>query len=309
MIPDWTGITEQLKELIPLPEDGFMELMHRKKDLFVLLWKFETTTACSLAKEQNFINIKSPQKFWEIPTLPQPNATTFFLPFFTLFSGSGPPYHGFIYPETSEDERLQALRTSLTKGDCSFRTFPKHFEAYCRFSGGGDLCIEKSVEPGPFVVVTPEDNEVVTPEDNEEQGSDDEQPSVENPIPSTSNKLSPPTLGTAKRLDYLKWQLWANMFTYAVGTFVDKIKKMEKNELIKVNELNTYGMGLTGDGTVGVYKLLFTFCGDRFRNNEKQIDKVSSTQLIEKMKLGTRDRLEASQLADYALSHYLNQTI
>jgi len=297
MIPDWTGINEQLKELIPLPEDGFMELMHRKKDLFVLLWKFETTTACSLAKEQNFINIKSPQKFWEIPTLPQPNATTFFLPFFTLNSGSGPPYHGFIYPEASEDERLQALRTSLTKGDCSFRTFPKHFEAYCRFSGGGDLCIEKSVEPGPFVVVTPEDNEVVTPEDNEvvtpedneEQGSDDEQPSVENPIPSTSNKLSPPTLGTAKlaallvegkrdipsnkkvkeRLDYLKWQLWANMFTYAVGTFVDKIKKMEKNELIKVNELNTYGMGLTGDGTVGVYKLLFTFCGDRFRNNEK----------------------------------------
>jgi len=75
------------------------------------------------------------------------------------------------------------------------------------------------------------------------------------------------------------------MITYAVGTFVDKIPEMTMKDLINVKELDIYGMVLTGDGTISVYKLLFNFCGDILMDNERQID-----DKVKKYTAGWKDR-------------------
>ena len=91
---------------------------------------------------------------------------------------------------------------------------------------------------------------------------------------------------------------------------MDKIKEMTMKDLINIKKLNMYGMGITGDGTFGVYKLLFAFCADEIVDGTI-IDSTGSTgtTFIEKVKLVTRDRTVASQLADFTLSHYLKETI
>jgi len=164
IIPDLDEINEVLNRLIPLPEQGSLKTLTRnQRDILVLLWKFDTTTACSHADDKNFANVTSLQRFWELPTLPYPNATIFW-PFFILKSGCPKPF-GNMYPQVSENQRFQALTDSLKtqlKNDCKSLNFPTYFDAYCRFSGGGDLCIKKAIKPPfvqPLLVVTPRDNE------------------------------------------------------------------------------------------------------------------------------------------------------
>ena len=94
------------------------------------------------------------------------------------------------------------------------------------------------------------------------------------------------------------------MVLVGVETFVDKIDDMKIEDLMDITELNVYGLALTGDGTIGVFKLLYGFCADEKVAGEIKINK-EGTIFVEKVELATRDRKDASQLADFTLSHYL----
>ena len=66
-------------------------------------------------------------------------------------------------------------------------------DLYCRFSGGGDLHIQKSIE-SPFV----EPLILVTNSNVEEQSSNDNETTEVEPTVASSDKLSPPSPGAAR---------------------------------------------------------------------------------------------------------------
>ena len=66
-------------------------------------------------------------------------------------------------------------------------------------------------------------------------------------------------------------------------------------------------MALTGDGTIGIYKLQIVFSANKFKqdNEGKELDLHSSTNFIVKVNLGTRT--DAAEIADYTFEHYLER--
>ena len=55
---------------------------------------------------------------------------------------------------------------------------------------------------------------------------------------------------------------------------MDNIWEMTVTNLTKLRLLEGYGMALTGDGTIGLYKLQIVFGADKFKQNDegKELD-------------------------------------
>ena len=277
---DLPSIEEMLREEgIVFPQDGNLQKieMDTGEDIVLLVWKFDNLTPCSSAHGQNFANILNPVNLWKL------NITecrgTISLPFFRKIESRDGIEGDLLFSEASEATREVGLLSSLQSNHFWVFKWSHKGDGYCKFSGGGDLCVK--IGSSPSLVVHTHNEEQAQASESEDNV--DQENLAKNP--------SPPAPGTSKlsSLVTLKYQLWANMIVIAVGTFLESVNMMKKKDLIALKQIFAYGIACTGDGTVGMYKL------NLFLNN------ITPTTFTTKVTLGVRDRLTASKIIDCAL--------
>ena len=173
----------------------------------------------------------------------------------------------FKFPIVSEKKRIAALHNSLTRNGYNAWTpdSTKQSHHFCQFSGGGDLYNTKEVS-APMVFVASEDSTV------SENSLELSVPSASSEEPNDQISASPSTPGTSKlsalsieakresvSVQKLKYQLWANMFCIAVTTFVESLSSFTKQDILQLQQVSGYGVGCSGDGILGVYKMEIKF--------------------------------------------------
>ena len=223
----------------------------------------------------------------------------------------------FIYPDASEDERVEALYDSLRNSlgnslgvQCSIKKtkpFPNANKHYCEFLGGGDIFIYKKDVSIPLVFTSAGGTESSAGETEsaEREGSSVHGVKV-SPISTGTSKLSSPIIEAKKgtiSASKLKHQLWVNMLIVTVGNFIKALDPLddthesqyEKRDIFELNQLTGYGVVCSSDGMVGAYKL------------EMEFNK--SMSFVTKLKLGFRDRPLAASLIDFTLQYYLKTVL
>lgn len=147
-------IEDMLNQLIALPDNGKMDLVATITGVKVFVWNYAKWTACSSASMENFSYVSTPERHFDF-TEPCPKGWIS-LPFYLVdsFIASEDGYkidesifrdksnqllkESFIYPVASEDERMEALITSLKEHKYNVTRFvaKKTTQHYCKFSGG-----------------------------------------------------------------------------------------------------------------------------------------------------------------------------
>lgn len=278
----------------------------------VLMWEFQERQPCSNATEQHFVGVDETEKLYSVDNMNmrviKKNVS---LSYFTLEIDELQNCNSldesqrrtkvmYQFPDENEAKRVSALSHCLSvhlgrgyrieKLDRKRATH--HF---CQFSGGGDLCITKSLTGPPLIYTT----------EAETGYREDAEPSTSS---NKSAEFSPPAVGSPKFTsliiegkktntpdDDFKHQLWANMIVITVGKFVDsissKILQMTKKDLLEVKQLNAYGIACTGSGKVGMYKL--------------QMNMIKGeTKFIKKLSIGNHGQLNAAIIMDYGLEQF-----
>ena len=139
-----------------------------------------------------------------------------------------------------------------------------------RGGGGGDIYINQH-KLSPLIVVVPTES---APEDQDSPVDQDLPDSVVD-------------------MHKLKFQLWANMVVVAITEFRKSVcnSYTKKLDLLALSQLSVYGIGCSGSGILGVYKL------------EMDLNK-SETRFVTKLEVGHRDRAQAAALMDFTLRYY-----
>ena len=200
----------------------------------------------------------------------------------------------------------------------------------CEFSGGGDIYINVH-NSSPLIVFVPnesapEDQDPPVDQDPtldqdppvDQDPTLDQDPTVDQDLNSqatgdapegsaTQLSVSPLASGCSKLVslclegkkdssfdvDKLKFQLWANMVVIAIKEFSESVCNLytKKLDLLALSQLSVYGIGCSGSGILGVYKLEMDL-------------KKRETRFVTKLKIGYRDRIQAAALMDFTLQYY-----
>lgn len=310
-VVDTDALQKVLSSAIALPDEGVIHHLATIEGVKVLVWKFTEFTPCSSASENNFKLVSTPKRYFDFKD-PCPKGHIS-LPFFLIENDEDTIFRDktnkivnelFMYPEVSEDDRMNALYDSLHLHRYNVKRCKstKTTEHYCEFSGGGDIyiCNKNISTPLVFTSPTAGETELAQPDEGSSVGGG-------------GVKVSPVTYGTSKLSSLsiegkkgsissmkLKHQLWANMITVIIGNFIKAVNPPKsqpvnqslftKHDLFKLNEFTGYGVACSGDGMVGIYKA------------EIKFGKVTS--FVTKLELGCRNRLLAASLIDFTLQYY-----
>ena len=272
-----------------VPDKGSACQVAEYDDCRVFVWVFEKATCCSEVKKNDVKITKSKKIIEGEPT----SGGKISYPYFTLKFGLEPHVNDTFPCDKLENDRLDAISTSLQQQGHIVHYFGKIQSHYCEFTGGGDIYIENTVE-GPLVFKS------------QQLPDDDEADDVNK---SDDVNLSPTNSGTAQlsiegkrgivAVSAVIGQLWANMMLICVHRFVQSCdpeleKGFNKEDLISIQQLTGYGIFCSGDGTIGAYELEITFNG--------------KNTMIEKVKPTTYNRIRAAKLMDYMLEYYVEKT-
>lgn len=323
-------IVDVLNQHIALPDNGKMDFVATIEGVKVFVWNYAQWTPCSSASLENFPYVRTPERHFDF-TEPCPIGWIS-LPFYLVdrFIASEDGYkfdefifrdksnqllkESFVYPDVSEDERMDALIASLNHHKYNVMRFNskrvKHH--YCEFSGGGDIYLWKNSISKPLIFSVPTDGDgdtTTTPDSPTTSGAQTHGAGLSSgdvnvsPVTSGLSKMS--SLSVEGKTAYvdaekLKFQLWANMISLMVTNFIKTIKQsaihphsqnvFTKDDIFKIKEFVGYGMACSGDGMVGVYKLEYKF--------------GKYTSFVTKLELGRRDRIVSANLMDYTIKYY-----
>ena len=117
----------------------------------VYIWKFTNLTGCSSAKSDHFVSVLETEKFIEGD--PETGGRLTY-PFFTLKQGKM-PRDGDTCSASSEQNRINALMVSLQKSG-HYVQVVYSIQAYCPFSGGGDIYIQNDLKESSLVITSEE---------------------------------------------------------------------------------------------------------------------------------------------------------
>ena len=166
-------------------------------------------------------------------------------------------------------------------------------QAYCPFSGRGDIYIENDMKEFSLVIATEE------AQANEDAGTSTSAVNVkDSPILTGTLKLSSFAVEGTVNLDDKKYQLWANMILLCVKKFTNSCMgpniPLSRDTLKKVKMLTTYGVLICGDGKMAAYKLEMVF-----KERNHLISKVRAEQYTETFSAKQMDLLIERFLASY----------
>ena len=132
-------IVDTLNQHIALPDNGKMDLVATIEGINVFVWNYAQWTPCSSAKLENFPYVRTPERHFNF-TEPCPIGWIS-LPFYLVdrFIASEDGYkfdefifrdksnqllkESYLYPDVSEDERMDALIASLTQNKYNVMRF------------------------------------------------------------------------------------------------------------------------------------------------------------------------------------------
>ena len=231
------------------------------KDIRIFIAKFKNTIRCSDADLSHFVGTHLDEGTYNITNMQEE-----IRPFSDNLDERGLGWHFFSLGDplatatnslasldafVPESERIQSLRTSLSKGikigekilKCSVYDLNDQ-QHYCQFSGGGDIFFNMHEEVAVVctnpITLDEIDGSPTAHADNILTGSLFEGKKIE-----------------AESIDSLKYQLMANMIILCMKVLVDKLtlKTMD----LKATTISCYGIACTGAGTFGFMKLAINF--------------------------------------------------
>ena len=265
--------------------------------LSMFIYVFGNATPCSKVNKHQFANVVVRQDKNPRIKFSEGIARNVAWSFFSLNSNVNDPldkyfkdrnnqclHFNFSFPIPAESQRIKCLQISIARHYPNLSTesvdATTQTKRHCQFTGGGDLLIESSDSLSTVVI-------------SEGTSSDeDEETSPVRVGMSKSTTLSIECKKGDHEHDKLKYQLFANMVIASVTRFVCNLPSFTDAELGILTSFGGYGIAYTGSGDVGCFKLIMKF--------------GQPTEIITKLKLEQRDRLNAASRVDSLLDYCVN---
>ena len=178
-----TCLQRVLSESIEFPI-GNLKQICKVEDIVILMWNFEEFTPCSGASVNDFDVVNFSKRLFDLKSASLKGRAdlngkgAISLPYFTLGYKQIDYFYdeedgSYMFPDTSENVRLEALPISLHANQYNVKGWDgtKTVEHYCQFSGGGDIYIAKDNLSPVLVFVVPKDSSATDEDDESPEGS------------------------------------------------------------------------------------------------------------------------------------------